>query len=69
MARRTMIHAWRDFLDQHTRVKTKYSVDDIVYTGRLDFLRASGGDSSQLSEHAGLTEEWAAKGKTVIHFK
>lgn len=62
VARRTMIHAWRDFLEAHTRVKVPYSVDDIVYTGRLAFLRAADGDTSKLSAHTGLTEEWAGKG-------
>jgi integrase len=61
-AARTMIHGWTLFLKEHAHVAQDYQLDDVVYTGRLAFLRAAGGDSSLLSEHAAISQTWAAAG-------
>ncbi|HMJ11053.1 MAG TPA: hypothetical protein VK524_06575 [Polyangiaceae bacterium] len=61
-AARTMIHGWTLFLEERARVSKDYQLDDVVYTGRLAFLKAAGGDSNLLSEHAGISQTWAAAG-------
>lgn len=60
MSQRTAVHSWRDFQQTRLRLSRDYQLDDIVFTGRLSFLRAAGGDTELLSEHASITQQHAA---------
>lgn len=62
LSRRTAIHSWQVLLEEHAQVSQDYQLDDVVYTGRLAFLRAAGGDSTLLSQHAAISEIWASTG-------
>jgi hypothetical protein len=59
---RSAIHGWDVFQKQFTSDCTReYELDDVVYSGRLAYLAAAGGDSDSLSEHSGISRRWAAE--------
>jgi len=62
LSARSAIHGWDVFQKQYTPECTReYELDDVVYSGRLAYLAAAGGDSNSLSEHSGISRRWAAE--------
>jgi len=59
MSARTAVHSWQTFLSEHGKPSREYQLDDVVYSGRVAFLRAAKGDSSLLSGHANLQQRSA----------
>jgi hypothetical protein len=58
---RSAIHCWEIFQKLHVpECSREYALDDVVYSGRLDYLQAAGGDSESLSDHSGLSRRWAS---------
>lgn len=60
MSKRTAIHCWHEFLETPPG-KLAYQLDDLVFTGRLKFLRQVGGNTAALAAHAGVTLAWAGQ--------
>lgn len=58
ISRHTALASWRTLLAE-AKVDTGYSLDDVVYTGKLRFLEAAEGSSELLSEHAGISSKAA----------
>jgi len=62
LSKRSAIHWWETFQQKHVSGCSRiYQLEDVVYTGRLKFVRAAGGDTDVLSEHAGLSRRQAAE--------
>ena len=62
LSKRSAIHCWEMFqLKQVSGCSRIYQLEDVVYTGRLKFMKAAGGDTELLSNHAGLSRRWAAE--------
>jgi integrase len=62
LSARSAIHWWDLFQSKAIKGTTReYQLDDVVYTGRLAYLEASGGDSESLSDHSGISRRWAAE--------
>lgn len=61
MSRRTAIHSFRQFQSRHLGQRAMYQLQDLVYSGRVAFLEASGDRVELLQEHAGLTDNQAWK--------
>lgn len=60
VSNRTLTHCWNLALKQ-AGIPRKYTMEDIVYTGRVRFLEAAQGDAELLSDHAGISSMWAAQ--------
>ena len=60
-SRQTHMHSWRIFLEEQLWLSRTYLLDDLVYTGRLRFLNAAGGNTDLLSDHASISQQWAAR--------
>ena len=65
VSRRTAVHSWRTFQQDHVKLSREYQLDDIVFTARLAFLQA-GSDPELLSEHAGFSELTATRHRTAL---
>jgi integrase len=62
LSKRSAIHWWDTFQQKHvTGCSRMYQLEDVVYTGRLKFVKAAGGDTELLSDHAGISRRWAAE--------
>jgi integrase len=62
LSKRSAIHNWEMFqLKQVSGCSRIYQLEDVVYTGRLKFMKAAGGDIDTLSSHTGLSRRWAAE--------
>jgi integrase len=62
LSQRSAIHWWELFQRTHAPdCSQEYELDDVVYTGRLAYAEASGGDAESLSDHAGISRRWAAE--------
>jgi integrase len=62
LSKRSAIHWWEAFQHKHvTGCSRIYQLEDVVYTGRLKFVKAAGGDTELLSDHAGISRRWAAE--------
>jgi hypothetical protein len=57
MSQRTAVQAWRTLLE-HAQMETEYQLDDLVFSGRIAFLKAAGGNMEMLSEHASISQQW-----------
>ncbi len=61
---RSAIYCWEMFQKTHVPDCSRlYELDDVVYTGRMAYLAAAGGDSESLSDHSGISRQWAAAHK------
>jgi len=59
---RSAIHWWDFFQEKVKSHCTRtYQLDDLVYSGRIAYLEASGGDSESLSDHSGISRRWASE--------
>ncbi len=62
LSQRSAIHWWELFQKSHASdCSREYELDDVVYTGRLAYAKASGRDTESLSEHSGISRRWAAE--------
>ena len=62
LSQRSAIHWWELFQRTHASdCSREYELDDVVYSGRLAYADASGGDAESLSDHAGISRRWAAE--------
>ena len=62
LSKRSAIHNWEMFQLKHVSGCSRiYQLEDVVYTGRLKFMKAAGGDIEMLSSHTGLSRRWAAE--------
>lgn len=62
LSARSAIHGWEVFQKQYAPECTReYELDDVVYSGRVAYLAAAGGNSDSLSEHSGISRRWAAE--------
>jgi integrase len=62
LAKRSAMHSWEMFqLKQVSGCSRIYQLEDVVYTGRIKFMKAAGGDIEMLSTHTGLSRRWAAE--------
>ena len=62
LSKRSAIHWWETFQQKHVSGCSRtYQLEDVVYTGRLKFMKAAAGNSELLSNHAGLSRRWAAE--------
>lgn len=62
LSKRSAIHCWEMFQLKHVSGCSRlYQLEDVVYTGRLKFMKASGGDVELLSDHAGISRRSAAE--------
>lgn len=60
VSRQTVAHSWRRSLSG-LLLSQPYTLDDLVYTGRLHFLKAAGGNTELLAKHAGITPSQASR--------
>ncbi len=60
MSQRTAVQAWHTFLGELS-LSRDYQLDDLVLTGRVAFLQAAKGSTDVLSEHAGVSPQWAGR--------
>lgn len=58
LSQRTAVHAWRRFLADCVPEFEFVQLDDLVFSGRLRFMR-SGHGIEELIAHAGVSREWA----------
>lgn len=59
---RTAIHWWETFQREHARDCSRtYTLDDLVYTGRLAYVNAADGNIASLAAHSGISRRWAAE--------
>jgi integrase len=62
LSQRSAIHCWEMFQLKHVSDCSRiYQLEDVVYTGRLKFVKAARGDIESLSSHTGLSRRWAAE--------
>jgi integrase len=62
LSSRSAIHWWETFQSDHARDCSRtYQLDDVVYTGRLAYVKAAGGNTESLSNHSGISRRWAAE--------
>jgi integrase len=62
LSTRSAIHWWETFQrDQAPDCSRTYQLDDVVYTGRLAYVKAAGGNTESLSNHSGISRRWAAE--------
>ena len=62
LSKRSAIHWWETFQQKHVSGCSRaYQLEDVVYTGRIKFIKAAAGNSELLSNHAGLSRRWAAE--------
>jgi len=62
LSKRTAIHWWETFQRGHARDCSRtYTLDDLVYTGRLAYVEAADGNTDLLSEHSGISRRSAAE--------
>lgn len=62
LSKRSAIHCWEMFQLKHASGCSRiYQLEDVVYTGRIKFMKAVGGDIGTLSSHTGLSRRWAAE--------
>jgi hypothetical protein len=61
MSQRTAMQAWRTFLDGVRNLSNEYQLDDVVFTGRIAFIRQARGSTDLISQHAGISAQWAAR--------
>jgi integrase len=68
LSQRSAIHCWEMFQLQHAPECSRiYQLEDVVYTGRLKFMKVAGGDIESLSSHTGLSLRWAAEYRDGSH--
>ena len=58
VSNRSLTHCWNLALNQ-AGIPRKYTMEDIVYTGRVRFLEAAKGSAELLSDHAGISSVWS----------
>ena len=58
---RSAIHCWEAFQTTEPAGSRIYQLEDVVYTGRLKFMKAAGVNIESLSSHTGLSRRWAAE--------
>jgi integrase len=62
LSMRNAIHWWETFQRDHTRDCSRtYTLDDLVYTGRLAYVAAADGNIASLAEHSGISRRSAAE--------
>ena len=62
LSKRTAIHWWETFQRDHARDCSRtYTLDDLVYTGRLAYVAAADGNTESLSDHSGISRRMAAE--------
>lgn len=62
LSKRTAIHWWETFQRDHGRCCSRtYTLDDLVYTGRLAYVNAADGNTDLLSDHSGISRRSAAE--------
>ena len=62
LSARSALHWWETFQEKvRDHCTREYQLDDLVLSGRMDYLEASGGDSESLSDHSGISRRWAAE--------
>lgn len=66
LSQRTVTQAWNAFLAEHVKLSRDYQLDDLVLTGRLNFLAAARLNTEVLSEHTGLSERSADSYRTHL---
>jgi hypothetical protein len=62
LSKRTAIYWWETFQrDQAQDCSRAYSLDDLVYTGRLAYVAAADGNTDSLSDHSGISRRSAVE--------
>lgn len=62
LSKRSAIHWWDTFQRDHVHDCSRtYQLDDLVYTGRLAYVKAAGGRTDSLSNHSGISRRTAAE--------
>ena len=59
LSQRTAVQAWHTFWSAYLPDEAPYQLDDLVFSGRMAFLRAADGDAEALAQHAHISIEWA----------
>lgn len=61
MSQRTAMQAWHAFQQAVKGLSQEYQLDDVVLTGRVEFMRKVKGSRAAevLAEHAGISSQWA----------